>query len=119
MGHHIPRKEGFVLDVKINEFVKYGYRYESSYLTKVKKQVHTFNWPLEEGELVAYADGDHYGPSQLAEYGIKSQQRVCSDVEMVQAESSLNDASRNVWNGMVANSEPINAREVNERFGEQ
>ena len=57
----------FVSDVKINEFVNYYDRYETSYLTKFKIWLHTFNEPIEEGELVAYADGDRDGSSQLAE----------------------------------------------------
>ena len=84
VGCHVcfptEHKKGFVSDVKINEFVKYKDHYESSYLTKVKKWLHTFTEPFQEGDLVAYANGDHDDASQLVEYDIESQQRVCSDI---------------------------------------
>ena len=57
------------------------------------------------------------GAFQLAKYDIESQQRVCS-VEIVLAESGLNEADRNVWNDIMANSQAINARDVNDKFGE-
>ncbi|TDH73147.1 uncharacterized protein CCR75_003023 [Bremia lactucae] len=82
-------KKGFVSDVMINELVKYKDRYESSYMTKVKKWLHTFNGSLEEGKLVAYADSDQDSACQLAEYDMELEQPVRSDVEMVSAESSL------------------------------
>ncbi|CAI5701243.1 unnamed protein product [Peronospora effusa] len=99
--------------------VKYKDRYESSYPTKVKKWLHTLNESLEEGELVAYADDDQDSASQLAEYDIESEQRVCSNVEMVSAKSSLDEADRNVWNDMVSHSEAVNDSEVNERYDEK
>ena len=121
VGCHVyvptEHNKGFVSDVKINEFVKYKDHYESSYLTKVKKWLHTFTEPFQEGDLVAYANGDHDDASQLVEYDIESQQRVCS-VEIVLAESGLNEADRNVWNDIMANSQAINARDVNDKFGE-
>ena len=35
---------------------------------------------------------------------------------MVSADSSLNEAARSVWDDMVANSETINAKNVDDRF---
>ncbi|CAI5717219.1 unnamed protein product [Peronospora farinosa] len=123
VGCHVyfptEHKKGFVSDVKINELVKYKDRYESSYPTKVKKWLHTLNESLEEGELVAYADDDQDSASQRAEYDIESEQRVCSNVEMVSSKSSLDEADRNVWNDMVSYSEAVNDSEVNERYDEK
>ena len=112
-------KKGFVSDVKINESVKNKDRYESLYLTKVKKWLHTFNESLEEGKHDAYANDDQDSASQLAEYDIESEQRVCSNAEMFSAESSLYEADQNVWNDMVSYSENINDSEVNDGFDEK
>ena len=86
--------------------------YESSYLPKVKKWLHTFNESCNQGDLAVYANDDQDSASQLTKYDIDSKKHVCSDVEMVSDESSLNEADRNVWTDMVSSREAINATEL-------
>lgn len=95
-------KTGFVLDVKINEAIKYCDRYDSGYKRRVNTWLQTFHEFIQEDDINEFADEDNDDNFTIypdAEIDVGSR-NASSNVDMELVLSDVMD-SPDIWGGRL------------------